>query len=47
MKQTVLGTHIYPAQGAAAERMRRALDGWAELPGVSLVSRNSPTIRRR
>ena len=35
----VLGTHVYPATGDAAERMRRALDGWAALPpGVRLVN---------
>ncbi len=34
----ILGTHIYPASGDAAERMRRALDGWAQLPGVQLVN---------
>jgi len=34
----VLGTHIYPATGAAAERMRGALDGWAALAGVHLVN---------
>lgn len=34
----VLGTHIYPAQGAAEARMRRALDVWADLPGVRLVN---------
>ena len=38
MPGIVLGTHIYPAQGAAAERMRRALDGWAALPGVRLIN---------
>jgi hypothetical protein len=34
----ILGTHIYPAAGAAADRMRRALDGWAALPGVRLIN---------
>jgi hypothetical protein len=34
----VLGTHIYPAQGAAEERMRRALDTWADLRDVRLVN---------
>lgn len=34
----ILGTHIYPASGAAAERMHRALDGWAALSGVRLVN---------
>lgn len=34
----VLGTHIYPASGAAAERMRRALDAWTTLSGVRLVN---------
>lgn len=34
----ILGTHIYPASGAAADRMRRALDGWAALPGVRLIN---------
>lgn len=34
----ILGTHIYPASDAAAERMRRALDGWAALPGVRLIN---------
>ena len=34
----ILGTHIYSASGAAAERVRRALDGWAALPGVRLVN---------
>ena len=34
----VLGTHIYPAAGAAADRMRRALDGWTTLSGVRLVN---------
>jgi hypothetical protein len=34
----ILGTHIYPAAGAAADRMRRALDGWATLPGVRLIN---------
>jgi hypothetical protein len=34
----ILGTHIYPANGAAAGRMWRALDGWARLPGVRLIN---------
>jgi len=34
----ILGTHVYPAEGAAAERMQRALDGWATLPGVRLIN---------
>lgn len=34
----VLGTHIYPATGAAADRMRRALDAWVDLPGVRLIN---------
>jgi len=34
----ILGTHIYPATGAAADRMRRALDSWAALPGVRLIN---------
>lgn len=34
----ILGTHIYPAAGAAAERMRRALDSWAALSGVRLIN---------
>jgi hypothetical protein len=34
----VLGTHVYPASGAAADRMQRALDGWAALPGIRLVN---------
>jgi hypothetical protein len=34
----VLGTHIYPARGAAADRMQRALDGWSTLSGVRLVN---------
>jgi hypothetical protein len=34
----ILGTHIYPANGAAAGRMRRALDGWAQLSGVRLIN---------
>jgi hypothetical protein len=34
----ILGTHIYPAAGAAADRMQRALDGWAALPGVTLIN---------
>ena len=33
----VLGTHIHPAQGDAAARIRRALDSWAALPDVQLV----------
>src|SRR5260370_37371384 len=38
MSDIVLGTHIYPSSGAAAERMRRALDGWAALRGVRLIN---------
>lgn len=38
MNQIVLGTHIYPAQGAAEDRMRQALDAWADLPGVRRVN---------
>ena len=38
MNQIVLGTHIYPAKGDAEARMRRALDAWADLPGVRLVN---------
>jgi len=34
----ILGTHIYPASGAAAERMKRALDTWTVLPGVRLIN---------
>lgn len=34
----ILGTHIYPASGAAAIRMQRALDGWASLRGVRLIN---------
>jgi len=34
----ILGTHIYPASGAAAERMQRALDTWTVLPGVRLIN---------
>ena len=34
----ILGTHIYPASGAAAERMQRALDAWARLPDVRLIN---------
>jgi len=34
----ILGTHIYPATGAAAERLRHALDGWALLSGVRLIN---------
>jgi hypothetical protein len=34
----ILGTHIYPATGAAADRMQRALDGWARLSGVRLIN---------
>ncbi len=34
----ILGTHVYPAGGAAADRMRRALDGWTALPGVRLIN---------
>ena len=34
----ILGTHIYPATGLAAERMRQALDTWAGLPGVRLIN---------
>lgn len=34
----ILGTHIYPATGAAAERMRHALDGWTSLSGVRLIN---------
>jgi hypothetical protein len=34
----VLGTHVYPAHGAALDRMRRALDSWATLAGVRLVN---------
>lgn len=34
----VLGTHVYPAAGAAAGRLRRALDGWTTLSGVRLVN---------
>src|SRR5207302_8106399 len=33
-----LGTHIYAASGAAAERMQRALDGWTALSGVQLIN---------
>jgi hypothetical protein len=36
--QVLLGTHLYPAQGAAGERMRRALDSWTHLSGVRLVN---------
>ena len=38
MDQIVLGTHIYPAQGAAEARMRRALDAWRDLAGVRLIN---------
>jgi hypothetical protein len=38
MDQIVLGTHVYAAQGAAGDRMRRALDAWTDLPGVRLVN---------
>ena len=38
MDQIVLGTHIYPAPGAAEGRMRRALDAWTALAGVRLVN---------
>ena len=34
----ILGTHVYPASGAAAERMQRALDTWTRLPGVRLIN---------
>ena len=34
----VLGTHIYPARGDAAERLQRALHSWTTLPGVRLVN---------
>lgn len=34
----ILGTHIYSASGAAAERVRRAVDGWATLSGVRLIN---------
>jgi hypothetical protein len=34
----ILGTHVYPTSGAAADRMRRALDGWATMPGVRLIN---------
>jgi len=34
----ILGTHIYPASGDAAERMQRALDTWTTLPGVRLIN---------
>ena len=34
----ILGTHVYPASGAAAERMQRALDSWTALPGVRLIN---------
>lgn len=34
----ILGTHIYPTTGAAADRMRCALDGWASLSGVRLIN---------
>jgi hypothetical protein len=34
----VLGTHIYPAAGAAGDRMGRALEGWTRLTGVRLVN---------
>jgi hypothetical protein len=34
----VLGTHIYPAAGAAGDRMGRALDGWTTLRGVRLLN---------
>ena len=48
----ILGTHIYPAAGAAAERMQRALDGWAALPDVRLVNLQfaddpSPAVHRQ
>jgi hypothetical protein len=34
----ILGTHVYPAKGAAGDRMRRALDSWTALPGVRLIN---------
>ena len=34
----VLGTHVYPAAGAAGDRMGRALDAWTTLSGVRLVN---------
>lgn len=34
----VLGTHVYPARGDAAARMRRALDSWAALSDVRLIN---------
>ncbi|HMC75819.1 MAG TPA: hypothetical protein VKH34_01760 [Vicinamibacterales bacterium] len=38
MKPLVLGTHLYPAHGAAATRLRHALDSWTRLPGVRLIN---------
>jgi hypothetical protein len=46
MDRILLGTHIRQAQGAAADRMRRSLDGWAVRPAVyrALRSRLRPYI---
>jgi len=38
MSRMLLGTHVYPAQGAAAQRMQRALASWTELSEVDLVN---------
>ena len=44
----ILGTHIYPAKGEAAERQSRALDTWRSLPDCQLVNlqftRNWPIL---
>ncbi len=34
----ILGTHLYPARGEAADRLRRAIETWTALPGVRLVN---------
>ncbi len=38
MSRILLGTHVYPAQNAAAQRMQRALSSWTKLEEVDLVN---------
>ena len=38
MRVIVLGTHLYPASGAAADRMWSAVETWTRLAGVHLVN---------
>lgn len=42
MPAIVLGTHLYPAAGAAADRMWNAVETWTRLPGVHLVNLQFP-----